>query len=134
MKSIASVIALTLSALAGSTHAADRFFLQCWITQSDWGGFIEPVQEIINLEVSISKNKRVMINYPQSVSCERFRGAADSTSINATCASNLYGAVDVTSIYLSRLDGMFSISSEYVGEHAPYSTRIGYCRKVERLF
>jgi len=134
MKSMASVLTLSLSVLAGSTHAAERFFLQCWVSQVDWGGFTEPVQEGINLEVTISRNNRVMINYPQSISCARFKGAADSTSINATCATNLFGAVDVTSVYLNRLDGSFSISSEYVGEYAPYSTRSGFCRKVERLF
>jgi len=134
MKSTAAGLALSLVLLTGDSHAAERFFLQCWISQADWGGFTEPVQEVINLEVAMSRNNRVTITYPQSVSCERFKGAADSTSINATCATNLFGAVDVTSIYVNRLDGSFSISSEYVGEYAPYLTRTGYCRKVERLF
>ena len=33
-----------------------------------------------------------------------------------------------------RLDGAFSISSEYAGERAPFTVRSGYCRKIRRLF
>jgi len=133
MRTIGSIILVTCSLLAG-TAAAGTFYLQCWVTQSEWDGYTQPAQELLNLEISIAKNNRVVINYPQSIACERFVGTADSTSIYATCATRFAWTADVSKIYLNRLDGAFSISSEYAGERDPYAVRSGYCRKVQRLF
>jgi len=134
MKPFVSIIALAFSLLSGTAVAAGTFYLQCWITQAEWDGLVEPAHEVLNLEVSISKNNRVVINHPQSIACDRFVGTADTTTINATCATRFYRSVDVSTIYLNRLDGAFSLSSEYAGEQAPYAVRAGYCRRIERLF
>ena len=134
MKTIGSVLIVTCSLLAGTAGAAGTFYLQCWVTQSEWDGFAQPARELLNLEVSIAKNKRVVINYPHSIACDRFVGTADSTSIHATCATEFAWTADVSKIYLNRLDGAFSISSEYAGERVPYTVRSGYCRKIRRLF
>jgi hypothetical protein len=134
MRTIGPILALACGLWAGTAGAVSTFYLQCWVTQSEWDGFAQPAQELLNLEVSIAKNNRVVINYPQSIACDRFVGTADSTSIHATCATGSAWTADVSKIYLNRLDGAFSISSEYAGERVPFTVRSGYCRKIRRLF
>ena len=133
-QTIPALVLLTLCLLAHPASAAERFYLQCWIVQTEWDGFVEPSQGIFNLEVSIAKNRRVTIHYPQAIACERFSGSAGSTTISASCTSRLYRTEDVTMLELNRLDGSFRIASGYAGERAPYAVHAGYCRRVERLF